>query len=390
MRTGPPTHEIARPLSDIAAPAPPGRRKPKIIHVIDSLARGGTETFLVNLLPDLLERYELVLVTLKAESDFPDEKLLGVERHCLGYSTARSIPRCAFALRKLIRRHRPNLVRAQLYHSGVVARLATPRTVPLVFSIHSRMSDAGYKVNRFAAPVEKLTYGPRHSLISVTEDALEDFDAWIGIKGPADVLHNFINPAFFGAARVRRAPGRDLKLVAVGMLKEVKNYPFLIEALRLLKGEVNVSLHIYGEGHLRPLLQEEIDRAGVDVQLKGKRPDIHAVLPQYDLFVMPSLYEGFANAAVEAMACGLPLLVSDQPSFHEITGGNALFFDPIEPESFADLIRLIQAAAVDVEAMSRRGIDIAKQKYAKAGYLQKLDAIYARAMGAGAARAISV
>jgi glycosyltransferase involved in cell wall biosynthesis len=354
--------------------------KPKIVHVIDSLARGGTETFLINLLPSLLERYEIVLVTLKPECDFTPEQLRGVQVHCLHYTTARSIPRCARALRKMVQSHRPQLVRAQLYLSGVVTRMAVPRDVPVVFSIHSRMSDDGYRANRLAAPVERLTYRKRHHLISVTADALKDFDDWIGIKGPADILYNFISPAFHASSRVRTGIGKELRLVSVGMLKEVKNYEYLIEALRLLKGEGPISLDIYGEGHLRGRLERLIQEAGVNVTLKGKRPDIHSVLGDYDLLVMPSIYEGFANAAVEAMAAGLPVLVSDQPSFREITHGNALFFDPRDPISLAGLIRSVRAGSVDLPRLSEEGIALTREHYGAETYLAKLFAIYDRAM----------
>jgi glycosyltransferase involved in cell wall biosynthesis len=354
--------------------------KPKIVHVIDSFSRGGTETFLVNLLPELNARYDLVLVTLRPDCDFTPAELLGLELHCLGYSGPKSLLSCVIQLKRIIRQHRPALVRAQLYLSGVVARLAAGSRVPVVFSIHSRMSEAGYLANRLAAPAERLTYGRRHHLISVTEDALKDFDDWIGVKGPADILYNFISPAFHQSSRVRTQFGPELRLVSVGMLKEVKNYEYLIQALQLLKDEGPISLDIYGEGHLREPLERLIREAGVNVTLKGKRSNIHAILGQYDLFVMPSLYEGFANAAIEAMAAGLPVLVSDQPSFHEVTRDNALFFDPRDPHSFVQLIRSIRAGRVDLTRLSENGIAITREHYGAEGYLAKLFAIYEQAM----------
>ncbi|MEA3002016.1 MAG: hypothetical protein QOH81_804 [Sphingomonadales bacterium] len=349
--------------------------KPTIVHVIDSLARGGAETLLVDLLPDLAALYRIILVTLRPESDFPADEIVCEARYCLDYRGAASLAGCALALRRIIRRHRPDLVRSQLYLSGIVARLATPRGTPLAFSIHNPMSQDAYCRNRLALPLEKLTYRKRHALISVSRDALEDFDRWVGIRGRSYILYNFINSAYLAASRIRRSAGPALRLVSVGMLKEQKNYFYLIDAFKQLRGEP-VTLDIYGEGPLRASLQEAIDAHGLAITLKGKRSDIPAVLGDYDLYVMPSFYEGFGIAPVEAMATGLPLLLSDLPVLREVTFGNALFFDPAEPRSFLDLVRRLREGAVDVAALSERGIALASDHYRKQAYVGRLAAIY--------------
>jgi glycosyltransferase involved in cell wall biosynthesis len=361
----------------------PDRRRPRpvIVHVIDSLVRGGAETLLVNLLPALAERYDIVLVTLRPERDFAPEDVVCREYHCLGYTGAASLASCAWKLRRIIRRHRPDLVRAQLYLSSVVARLATPRGIPLVFSIHNPMSEDSYRKNRLALPLEKLTYRKRHALISVSEDALRDFDRWVGVKGRAYILYNFINPAYLEAARVRDGVGRCVRMVAVGMLKKQKNYFYLIEAFRQLEGR-DISLDIYGEGPLRAKLQAEIDRHGLPITLKGKRGDIYEVLPDYDLYVMSSSYEGFGIAPVEAMAAGLPALLSDLPVLREVSGGNALFFDPADPAALVDILDRILAGEVDLKALSAGGIERATSCFQKDAYVEKLGAIYSELMSA--------
>src|SRR4029434_5086693 len=95
------------------------------------------------------------------------------------------------------------LVRSQLFVSSIIARLATPRSVPLVFSIHSQMSRDSYSRNRIALPLELVTYRPRHHLIGVSRAALEDFRDWVGIKGPHYVLHNAVDDPYFDVSRIR-------------------------------------------------------------------------------------------------------------------------------------------------------------------------------------------
>lgn len=350
--------------------------KPTIVHVIDSLGRGGAETLLINILPDLQEHYDIILVTLTPENDFGNDALICKEYHCLGYKGTLSIFSCVRKLRSIIKKANPLLVRSQLFLSSLIARMATPITTPLVFSIHNPMSVDSYKKNKFALPLEKLTYKKRHHLVSVSDYALKDFDKYVGVKGPGYILYNYINPEYLKRATIKETINTDsLKFVAVGNLKEQKNYFYLAEAFKKLNNP-DISLDIYGEGHLRSALQQEIDKHHLNITLKGKRKDIFNVLLNYDAFVMCSSYEGFGNAAVEAMAIGLPLLLSDLPVLREITHDNALFFNPNDPSSFVSVATRIMQGDADIKKMSERGIEIAKENYQKEDYIGKLINIY--------------
>lgn len=354
-------------------------RRLKIVHVIDSLGRGGAETLLVGLLPLLAERYDITLVTLTAESDFAPDAVIASGRHCLGYTGIGSLPRCVLALRRIIGRVKPDLVRSQLFLSSVVARAAAPATIPLLFSIHNPMSQDAYGKNRLALPLERLTYRPRHAVMAVSADALADFDRHVGIRGKSYVLHNAVDEAFFAVSRVRSSFAPPLRLLAIGNLKEQKNYPLLLEAVRRLPAGT-ATVDIYGEGHLRPALASEIERHRLPVRLMGKRGDIPAVMDAYDAYVMPSAYEGFGIAAAEAMAAGLPMLLSDLAVLREITHDNALFFDPHDAADLAARLQSVAAGSADLKGLSERGIAICRANYRRDAYVEKLAAIYGDVM----------
>lgn len=350
----------------------------KIVHVIDSLALGGTENQFLSLLPDLARDHEIVLVTM-SDADRPALPDLPVaKRHNLGFSGPGSLLAAILRLRKIISREQPDLVRSQLFWSSVIARLATPRRIPLIFSIHSTMSADGYANSRATLWLEKLTYQRHHRLISVSGHALDDFDRHVGLKGPAEVLTNFVPGHFLTNSREGRPFAPPYRLVAVGNLKPVKNHAVLIEALQAFPS--GVQLDIYGEGDGRSVLERQIASSGAAIRLMGAVDQLWNVLPDYDLFVMPSLYEGCPNAAIEAMAAGLPLLLSDIPVMHEVSHGNALFFDPTKPESLTQQIKRILAGEVDLSAMAKRGREIVSRYFLKEKYLERLNAIYANAV----------
>lgn len=354
--------------------------KPVVVHVIDSLARGGAETLLINLLPELNKMYEIILVTLTSESDFDEENIICKKRYSLGYKGSKSIISCAWALRKIIKAHAPALVRAQLYTSSLIARMATPRKIPFVFSIHTFQGIENYTKNKFSLPLEKITYHKRHHLIGVSNQAIADFNKHVGIKGPTYTLYNFINPIYFEYSRLaNKIDLKNLRLIAVGNLKAVKNYGYLIEAFQQLK-QYAVSLDIYGEGPLRSALQQAIDQAGVAVTLKGSCKEIYKIMPAYDLYVMSSLYEGFGIAPVEAMATGLPLLLADLPVLKEVTHGNALFFDQLHSQNFVRLIKEIMEGKCNLKALSEKGMELARKHYRKEEYVGRLQHIYQQVM----------
>lgn len=348
----------------------------KIVHIIDSLLLGGTENQFLGLLPDLARSHDIALVTLR-DGDRPGLGQLPVTmRYGLGFSGPGSLLGAASRLRKIIADEKPDLVRSQLYWSSIVARLATPRSIPLIFSIHSTMSADSKRPS--ALWLEKLTYRRRHHLLGVSRHVVDDFDRHVGLKGRSDALVNFIRPEFLERTREKRPFTAPFKLVAVGNLKEAKNYSCLVSAMKQLPADL--TLDIYGEGHLRQQLEQAIASDALPVELCGAREDIWNVLPGYDLFLMPSLHEGCPNAVIEAMAAGLPLILSDIPPMHEVSHGNALFFDPHDPQSFVAVMRRVLRGEADLTAMAERGLAIVRANYRKADYLQRLNAIYADAV----------
>jgi len=83
-----------------------------------------------------------------------------------------------------------------------------------------------------------------------------------------------------------------------------------------------------------------------------EREHVYKLLHESDFFILPSIYEGFCVAAVEAMAAELPVLASDIDVLHEVVGETGVFADPDDPTEFADALI---ALAEDPERCERLG-----------------------------------
>lgn len=127
-------------------------------------------------------------------------------------------------------------------------------------------------------------------------------------------------------------------ILSVGELNENKNHKTVITALSLLKNK-NAHYCIAGNG---PLLQELTDYARElhvenRVHFLGYRRDVPALLRQADVFVLPSRREGLGMAAIEAMACGLPLISSNRHGINDYSIQNVTGYkyDPADSQGFA-------------------------------------------------------
>lgn len=156
------------------------------------------------------------------------------------------------------------------------------------------------------------------------------------------------------------SPGQKLVLY-VGRFEEQKNVESLVEALSLVPEEERVAAILAGDGTTRPAILRKIDRLGISdrVALPGFVADASGMMKRADAFVYLSLYDGFPNVVLEAMACGCPLVVSDISAHRDFLDEQcALFVSPRQPADVAEAIRRTLLAPVEAQARAK----IAKER----------------------------
>jgi glycosyltransferase involved in cell wall biosynthesis len=355
--------------------------KKTILYIIDSLAGiGGAEIMMVAPLKQIHQQYNVIVVTLHPVTInvFEENYFLGDKQLCLHMRSRADILSVSGKLRKIIKENNVDLVHSFLYWSVVVARLACGNKVPHIFSLTTMMKEHVYNhkwQSRYTQLIDQITYKKNQVVIAPTNEVLIDFDKAIGIKGKSQVLYNFVSDDFFKNQIEYKPFTTKLKLAAVGNLKQVKNYQLLIDAFKLIKS-YPVFLDIYGDGLLKDGFQKQINDNSLPINLKGSYNKVYEVLPNYDAFVMSSFHEGFGISAAEAMAIGLPVLLSDIKVFKEVSQNNALFFDPYSPQSLADIIIKVINEKMDLKKLSENGKKIAKENYTKQRYLNSLLTLY--------------
>ena len=333
--------------------------KKTILHIIDYMGRGGAEVMLVKVLKELKE-YNNIVVTLNPEDHFGDEFTCD-EYHCLQMGSFANFPNAVIKLRRFIRKHKIDLVHSHLFSATLVARMATPSRVPLITTIHTNVSTREYK-KWYLRMLEKISYKMHQStVIGVSTGVLDQYFKYFNHKPYKKyLLYTFVD--LKDPERPLQVPEAGVNkdfftLAAIGALRFPKNQQYLIRAFEKLKNE-KFELHIYGIGVMQKELEQLIKETGARVILKGEVKNASRLLPQYDLYVMPSEFEGFSLSVLEAMAMEIPMLLSDIPSFREQCAGTALFFDL---EDINDFIAKLKQLAADKDLRNRLAM-AAKQR----------------------------
>lgn len=337
---------------------------------------GGAETLVVNsLTKGGLQQYtDNVLVYFYGTSPLENKIDPGVKVICLNYKGIWDLPRVLLRLREIVKKNKINIVHSHLNPAGFYTRLALPRRIKQVHTLHTT-----YSLNTSTRPfllwLEKiiLLKNKNVSLIFLSEYLKKDFFAKINFKGKSFVLGNFIEDVFF--YEVAKNENVHFKVVAVGNLNPQKNYLYLFEIFKYLK-DLNISLDIYGGGNIEEY-QAKILRDNLNIQLMGQQHSIPHILPHYDLFIMPSNLEGYPIAVLEAMASGIPCMLSDIDALKNIAGDNAIYFPLSNAGKAAETIKEIANKNISTASFIKKGKQLAKAAK-RSFYLEKLLRIYTK------------
>lgn len=172
-----------------------------------------------------------------------------------------------------------------------------------------------------------------------------------------------------GASQALRAqllqPGEEALLLHVGHSAARKNVELLYRALAILRQQGRpIRLVRIGRGPSESQSQLicQLDLEAHITHLPGRpNQELPAYYAAADLFLFPSLYEGFGIPLIEAMACGTPVVCSDSPLFREVCGPAASYIDPSRPEHLAQTIVDLLANPSQRRHLSQQGLNRATQ-----------------------------
>jgi glycosyltransferase involved in cell wall biosynthesis len=320
----------------------------RILFVSTSTTIGGAEKTLFALATLIDHRRFPVagVVSLKPEGHYA--RLLsrqGVKTESLDSARAPR-PSDAKRLAAIIERERPDIVHAVMYQAIQLARMAKPlTTVPFKLVSSPRVN---YRSRSLWTLLVDRWLKQRDDLLIAECDASRRFLLKQLNYKPAKVItiRNGVDLAGWPASKIDRQKKRmelrlnagDLLVGAVGRLDRQKGFATLIEAMARLKN-TPLRCAILGDGPERTRLEALVRHHHLErsVWLLGEKGEIPSWLSAFDLYCLPSLWEGLPNSLLEAMALGLPVVASGVDGVPEAvtSGKDGLLVPPAKPAALA-------------------------------------------------------
>ena len=366
-----------------------------IVHIITGLQRGGAEHALFRLLMQEPDPSCVRVVSLIDGGIFQarlEER--GIQVECLGMRPGFPSPVKWMRMARLLRAWRPSLVQTWMYHADLLGGLAAAVSgIPVCWGVrHSDLSRKGNKVSTLmvARACGWISRWVPSCAVSCSRRALEAHRK-VGYVVPFEVVPNgFDTSMWMPQPELRNVVRSELKIEATefvfahaGRNHPQKDHPNLARAFNRLHGvRPNVRLLLCGAGfdqgggYLSELPWDAAARAAV-IPL-GPRDDLQRVWQAADAFVLSSRGEGFPNVVAEAMACGLPSVVTDVGDAAEIVGDTGKVVPPSDPEAlFAAMLELCNLSDGD----RRRLGSAARQRVLDCFTLERMAAGFQRVWG---------
>lgn len=326
----------------------------RVLHIIDSLNRGGAEVMLTAMAPKFRKWGVTCDVVALMNWPSPLEQNLRNQGVSLRYTGARSLtsPMQIFALSKLLCEYdivHVHLFPAQLW--TVMATFLLRDRIPLVTTEHNTWNA---RRKWWLRPIDLWMYRHYNRIACNSEATADSLIQWCpGVAEKISVIPNGVSLDTIEIATpttMEHLPCNVIRLVFVGRCDVQKDHKTLLRALTFVP---NAHLLLVGDGPLRPSLERFVQSLGIEerVSFLGWREDVAAILKASDIYVHSTHSDGFGLSACEAMAAGLPVVASNVPGLAQVVDGAGILYPAGDERALAESLNtLIKSPALRQKA----------------------------------------
>lgn len=289
---------------------------------------GGAEVYLYEVFSRLIKKgHRVILLCSRAPGQSRYEKLDGFEIYRLGNRQNFNFF-VGSALRSILRQETIDIIIDDLnkipFYSPFFTR---KRVLPIV--MHIFRSSIYRETNPLFASYVFFTermipfFYSGSNFVAISKSTAQDLRE-IGVGGRIDVVHSGIPET----SELKDVPRVDNLVVYVGRVKRYKSIEHFIQALKLITRKKEVRAKIVGDGDALTYLKEFANKLGVSIEFSGyvKDREKYRIYKSARVVVQPSIKEGWGLTAIEAQACGTPVVCADSPGLREAVVHNKTGF----------------------------------------------------------------
>lgn len=240
------------------------------------------------------------------------------------------------------------------YMAKQIVKSKTGRTIPVITTLHGTDITLVGRDKTYE-PVVTFSINESDAITAVSENLKEETYKNFSIPKEIEVITNFVDVSRFDkkpfdAFKKVIAPDHEKIMVHASNFRKVKRVQDVVKIYAEVKKQVTCKLLMVGDGPERPAAEELARELGLDhdIRFVGKQEQIEEILAVSDLFVLPSEYESFGLAALEAMAARNAVISTNSGGLMEINKQGITGFT---------------ANVGDVDSMATFAIDILKDEH---------------------------
>jgi glycosyltransferase involved in cell wall biosynthesis len=334
----------------------PSNHKGKIIHLITQLGTGGAELMLYKILSGMdRDKFDCEVVSL-VDVGLVGKKIqsLGIPVHGVGMQLGRPNPLSILHFIRLLRKLQPGLIQGWMYHGNLAAQFVNaflPKSVPVLWNIRHSLYDLAYEkwmtvwVIRLCA---KLSRKPAQILYNSNVSAVQHEAIGYAADKRLMIPNGFDTDVYAPSEENKSSLRKELQIPSdspliglIGRYHPMKDHAnFLRAAAHLSKSHEEAHFLLAGinvdtnNRELMSLVNEL--KLSPKVHLLGNRDDISRLTASLDIASSSSYFgEGFPNVIGEAMACGVPCVVTNVGDSGAIVGDTGQVVPPKDPVAMA-------------------------------------------------------
>jgi N-acetyl-alpha-D-glucosaminyl L-malate synthase BshA len=216
--------------------------------------------------------------------------------------------------------------------------------IPVITTLHGTDITLVGKDKTYA-PVVTFSINESDAITAVSENLRKETYANFRIHKEIEVIHNFVDIERFSkkpidAFRKVIAPNGERIVMHASNFRKIKRIGDVIDIFGKIRKEIPAKLLLVGDGPERPAAEDQIRQLELcdHIRMLGKQQDMEEIYAISDLFLLPSEYESFGLAALEALACEVPLITSNAGGLPELNiPGVTGFLSPVG--DVADMVK---------------------------------------------------
>lgn len=373
------------------------KRKINLLHIVNGFAIGGGELKLLELVKNLVEKradkYNVTVCSVGQGGTLqPEFEKLGIKVFVIQKKHKFDISQ-VFKVRKIIRQEKIDLVQTTLFYADVIGTLAaklagvdaviswdTVSHPPDSFETRLRHKLFYQFCMRFVKKIVAVSEGVKRYLM---EERKID-------SGKIDIIHYGIDLSLFNSRngfldkskRIELGiPDNKIVIGTVARLEVQKGHRYLIEAAPKIIDKFSDVVFVFaGDGTLRKELEAQVNELGLQEHFRflGFRKDVTELLFAFDIFVLPSLFEGLPNVILEAMASGRPIVATAVDGTPELIEHNetGLLVPPKSPQALQEQILNLLEREDRGEKLGQHAKQMAEQKFSFEQQFKKFEEVY--------------